>query len=130
MPKGVILTHGSVAGAVWSFVHGAVFSDSGILLSYLPLAHIYERASELLVIALGGQIGYFTGDPLRLLEDAQILRPTFFPSVPRVLNRIFQGAQVAANIPGFKGNIFRKACEVKLKKLHETGENKHIFWDK
>jgi hypothetical protein len=33
--------------------------------------------------ALGAKIGYFTGDPLRLIEDAQILKPTVFASVPR-----------------------------------------------
>jgi long-chain acyl-CoA synthetase len=82
------------------------------------------------VIAGGGMIGYFTGDPLRLLEDAQLLRPTYFPSVPRVLNRIYQGAMLAGNVPGLRGNIFRKACEVKLKNLRETGAYSHILWDK
>ena len=78
----------------------------------------------------GGAIGYFTGDPLRLLEDVNILKPNYFPSVPRVLNRIYQGAMQAARAPGLRGAIFRTALDAKLKKLYETGDNTHPFWDR
>jgi long-chain acyl-CoA synthetase len=85
---------------------------------------------ELCVTAISGKIGYFTGDPLRLLEDAQLLKPNFFPSVPRVLNRIYQAAMLAGSMPGLKGALFRKATEVKLRRLHSTGDPTHVFWDK
>ncbi|TFY82291.1 hypothetical protein EWM64_g1722 [Hericium alpestre] len=94
------------------------------------VAHIYERTNELCVIAVGGSIGFFTGDPLRLLEDAQLLKPNFFPSVPRVLNRIYQAAMVAGSGPGLRGAIFRRAVAVKLQKLRTTGENTHPLWDR
>ena len=82
------------------------------------------------MISIGGEIGYFTGDPLRLLEDAQILRPNYFPSVPRVLNRVYQSAMLAAQAPGLKGYLFRSALDTKLKRLRETGVNKHALWDR
>ncbi|KAF8894464.1 hypothetical protein BD779DRAFT_1745129 [Infundibulicybe gibba] len=125
-----LLTHGSLALATQSNLYGLALPEESSLLSYLPLAHIYERICELCVIAVGGKIGYFTGDPLRLLEDAQTLKPDFFPSVPRVLNRIYQAAMQAGNAPGLKGAIFKKAVEVKLKKLKTTGDPTHIFWDR
>jgi len=84
----------------------------------------------MVVVALGGAIGFFTGDPLRLLEDAQILKPNYFPSVPRVLNRIYQAAMVAGNVPGLKGAIFRLAVQTKLDNLHATGVVTHPFWDR
>jgi long-chain acyl-CoA synthetase len=84
----------------------------------------------MLAVSIGGQIGYFTGDPLRLLEDAQILKPHIFPSVPRVLNRVYQAAMVAGSAPGLKGAIFQKAVKTKLEKLHATGENTHLLWDR
>jgi long-chain acyl-CoA synthetase len=80
-------------------------------------------------MAINGKIGYFTGDPLRLLEDAQLLKPNFFPSVPRVLNRVYQAAMLAGDVPGLKGALFRKAIQVKLDKLHSTGDSTHVFWD-
>ena len=82
------------------------------------------------VVTLGGSIGYFTGDPLRLLEDCQILKPNFFPSVPRVLNRVYQAAMVAGGAPGLKGFLFRSALESKVKRLHESGNNVHALWDR
>ena len=81
-------------------------------------------------MALGGQIGFFTGDPLRLLEDASILKPNFFPSVPRVLNRVYQSAMLAGQTPGLKGYLFTTAMDAKLKNLHETGDNTHMLWDR
>ncbi|KAF5386761.1 hypothetical protein D9615_001647 [Tricholomella constricta] len=129
-PKGVVLTHANFALSTQSNLFGLQLPEEAILMSYLPLAHIYERVCELCVISVSGRIGYFTGDPLRLLEDAQLLKPNFFPSVPRVLNRVYQAAMAGGNIPGFKGNLFRKAIQVKLDKLHTTGDATHIFWDK
>jgi len=84
---------------------------------------------ELLAVAIGGCIGFFTGDPLRLLEDAQFLKPHFFPSVPRVLNRVYQSAMAAGNAPGLKGALFRMAVKTKLDQLHATGINTHPLWD-
>ncbi|KAG6889706.1 hypothetical protein C0992_004335 [Termitomyces sp. T32_za158] len=129
-PKGAVLTHSNLALATQSNLYGLDLPDAASLLSYLPLAHIYERICELCIIAVGGKIGYFTGDPLRLLEDAQLLRPDFFPSVPRVLNRVYQAAMAGGNVPGLKGNLFRKAIQVKLDRLHSTGDPTHYFWDK
>ncbi|KAI6019687.1 hypothetical protein F5J12DRAFT_967217 [Pisolithus orientalis] len=119
LPKGAILTHMNLA----------TFHEGCCHMSYLPLAHIYERICELNVIVVGGCIGYFTGDPLRLMDDAQALKPHFFPSVPRVLNRVYQAAMSAGNVPGVKGAIFRTALQTKLDQLHKTGVNTHLIWD-
>ncbi|KAI6138953.1 acyl-CoA synthetase long-chain family member 1 [Pisolithus tinctorius] len=67
---------------------------------------------------MGGCIGYSTGDPLCLMDDA--LKPHFFPSVPQVLNRVYQAAMSAGNVP---------AVQMRLDQLHKTGVTAHVIWD-
>ncbi|KAJ7074261.1 long-chain-fatty-acid-CoA ligase [Mycena amicta] len=130
LPKGVVLTHSEFTSAIVTNLLGLDLTPDGAMFSYLPLAHIYERNNEMACIAIGGRIGFFTGDPLRLIEDCQTLQPEFFPGVPRVLNRVYQAAMAAADVPGFKGDLFRKAYSAKIEKFHATGDNTHFFWDK
>lgn len=100
-PKGAFVAHRQLALAAAAV--GFVIKEPQLMLSYLPLAHIYERALETVCLRTGSAIGYFSGDTLRLIEDAQILKPTFFPSVPRVLNRIAAQVQAQADGEGLKG---------------------------
>ncbi|KAJ7470284.1 long-chain-fatty-acid-CoA ligase [Mycena latifolia] len=130
MPKGVVLTHRQFSTAVVSNLFGLELPEDSSMISYLPLSHIYERVNEMICLSIGGRIGFFSGDPLRLIEDCQILQPGFFPGVPRVLNRVYQAAMAAADIPGFKGDLFRRAYQAKLAKFRATGDNTHFFWDK
>lgn len=131
-PKGVILTHHTVTSGVLAQSFGSVLAGSSrppVMISYLPLAHIMERFLEILMIYGDGSIGYTTGDPLRLLEDAQIIKPNAFPAVPRVLNRIHQAimAQVAAG--GLKGALLKKALDAKIAHYEKTGQTTHAFYD-
>ena len=86
--------------------------------------------AEMSTVSRGGALGYWSGDPLRLMEDMQILKPNLFPTVPRVLNRIYQAGMAAAQLPGMKGALFRRALEVKLERLHTTGQITHPLWDR
>ncbi|KAH9934808.1 acetyl-CoA synthetase-like protein [Fomitopsis serialis] len=128
--QGALLTHGNLANAVHAQLSGYVPDGDICAISYLPLAHIYERVMALCNLAMGGRIGYSTGDPLRLLEDMQILKPTFVATVPRVLNRVYQAAMANASAPGLKGVLFRRATEVKLQQLHATGQRTHALYDR
>lgn len=72
MPKGVMLTHRNFAsniGAMNAFDPGFTLRDDDVYISYLPLAHVFERM--LLMAAMGYmfQYGFFQGDVLKLKED-------------------------------------------------------------
>lgn len=131
MPKGALLHHSALATACVSNLHSQTWvTDDEMMLSYLPLSHIYERFFEAYAIALGFPIGYSCGDNLRLLEDVQLLKPTIFLGVPRVLNRIYQAVMAQLEAPGFKGKLARRALQAKLENLKTTGSNTHFLWDR
>ena len=105
VPKGALLSHYSLISAAIAFLRGLALPQDAKVISYLPLAHIYERVIELMALYAGCAIGYFTGDPLRLLEDIQVLKPALFPTVPRILNRLALGVHAAMAQPGLKGTV-------------------------
>lgn len=59
-------------------------------------------------------IGFYSGDPLKLLEDVVTLKPTIFPTVPRILNRIHSKILEGVNAKGgFAQWLFNKAIREK-----------------
>lgn len=131
MPKGAVLLHRTIAAAAVANLHGQNWAGAEeVFFSYLPLSHIFERFFESIMFTLGGQIGYSCGDNLKLLEDVQILKPSIFLSVPRVLNRIYQAVLAQLDGPGFKGNLARRALQSKLHNLKVHGSNTHFLWDR
>ncbi|KAK9219117.1 hypothetical protein WN943_007756 [Citrus x changshan-huyou] len=69
-------------------------------MSYLPLAHIYERANQIVSVYYGVAVGFYQGDNLKLMDDLAVLKPTIFPSVPRLYNRIYAGITNAVKASG------------------------------
>ncbi|KAG9002476.1 hypothetical protein FRB94_003836 [Tulasnella sp. JGI-2019a] len=129
-PKGVMLTHRALASAVIGHLHGLTkMPPNWIVISYLPLAHIYGRIADFLALATGGCVGYFTGSPANLFPDMQILKPHMFPSVPRILNRIYSQAQAQGRAAGIKGTVFRHAVDAKMAYFKSTGIVQSYVWD-
>uniref|UniRef100_A0A6Q2Y708 Arachidonate--CoA ligase n=1 Tax=Esox lucius TaxID=8010 RepID=A0A6Q2Y708_ESOLU len=102
-PKGVMLTHGNVVADFSGFLKvtdKVIFpNQDDVLISFLPLAHMFERLIESVVYCHGGRIGFFQGDIRLLSDDMKALRPTIFPVVPRLLNRMYDKIFSQANTP-------------------------------
>ncbi|GFQ93948.1 long-chain-fatty-acid--CoA ligase 5 [Trichonephila clavata] len=99
-PKGALITHGnivSVLSAINIFMASNPFTKDDVAISYLPLAHMLEQLVQANVLLHGGSIGIFSGDANKVVEDMKILQPTFFPTVPRVLNKLYDKAQLFIN---------------------------------
>ncbi|CDW87746.1 long-chain-fatty-acid--ligase 5 [Stylonychia lemnae] len=107
------------------------FEETDILLSYLPLAHIFEQGSLLISLDKGYAHGYYSGDPLKLFEDIAVLKPTYFFSVPRVFTRIYQRVLDGVNQKGGMSKwLFEKAVRDKINTYLKTGNLSHKFYDK
>lgn len=63
-------------------------SEKTRFISYLPLAHIFDRTSEECVLSRGGIIGYWRGNILGLIDDCAAFKPTYMAGrVGRVAGR-------------------------------------------
>eukprot|EP01029_Cantina_marsupialis_P009596 TRINITY_DN222_c0_g2_i1.p1 TRINITY_DN222_c0_g2~~TRINITY_DN222_c0_g2_i1.p1 ORF type:complete len:666 (+),score=215.63 TRINITY_DN222_c0_g2_i1:93-2090(+) len=131
-PKGVMMTHGNVISVIGAgYRHCQGMTQDDVYLSYLPLAHMYEQWLLLFVLTEGGSVGYYSGDTRILVEDIKILRPTYFVSVPRVFNRIYDKmAQKISKLKGLKKMMVSKALNSKVNKMKKGGQNTHWLWDK
>lgn len=119
MPKGVMLTHGNIiatiAGAISRGLH---VTPNDLHISYLPLAHVFERCVLAAVWSRGAQCAFYRGDPRKLVEDMQACQPTILFGVPRVFNtlhdRVMAGVEKAS---GFKRSMFRRAFAAKTEAM-------------
>jgi long-subunit acyl-CoA synthetase (AMP-forming) len=99
-PKGVMHDFGHITAAAEGIVRGVGFTQHDRALSYLPLAHVFERAYiECASFVAGGHI-FFAEALDTFVADVQRARPTIFISVPRLWLKFQQG--VFAKMPAKK----------------------------
>ncbi|RZU30681.1 AMP-dependent synthetase/ligase [Blastococcus saxobsidens] len=122
-PKGCELTHGNllyVAELAPSVIPAMRAEDASSLL-FLPLAHVFARIIEVSCIQNGARLGH-TGDLVQLLADLGSFQPSFLVAVPRVFEKVYNGARQKAHAAG-KGSIFDRAERVAVawSKAQDTG---------
>ncbi|XP_029543213.1 long-chain-fatty-acid--CoA ligase 1-like [Oncorhynchus nerka] len=132
-PKGGMLTHGNVIANCAAFIKitevHCMLNLHDIHMSYLPLAHMFERVVEGVILIHGARIGYFQGDIRLLMDDLKTLQPTVFPVVPRLLNRMFDKIFGQANTP-LKRWLLDFASRRKLAEMMNGVVRKDSLWDK
>jgi len=106
-PKGVELTHRNFRSNINGIrkrvgprpdkpADMPVFDETDRTLSFLPLAHVFERvAGHFLMFAAGSTVAY-AESPDTVAEDIQVVQPTGASSVPRVYERIFDNMRSEA----------------------------------
>ncbi|XP_022061668.1 long-chain-fatty-acid--CoA ligase 6 isoform X1 [Acanthochromis polyacanthus] len=132
-PKGVMLTHGNVVADFSGFLKvtdKVIFpNQDDCLISFLPLAHMFERLIESVVYCHGGRIGFYQGDIRLLPDDMKALRPTIFPVVPRLLNRMYDKIFSQANTP-LKRWLLNFAAKRKGAEVSSGIIRSDSIWDK
>ncbi len=115
-PKACILTHRNFTEATHALEERLELTRTEMPIEFfmfLPLAHVFARIVQVFTLDLGGTLIYWQRDPLRLLDDIREARPTYFPSVPRVWEKIYTAATSGvADAPRLKRALFGWALGV------------------
>ncbi|VDM24943.1 unnamed protein product [Hydatigera taeniaeformis] len=106
-----------------------IITEDGVYLSYLPMAHILEQMFILLTIFNRGRIGFYSGEPRLLFEDAKQLKPTLWTTVPRILLRIYEGVQKKIGNSEIKKRLFAKAVASKIQAVDACNFSTSTIWD-
>uniref|UniRef100_A0A3P9JXU4 Long-chain-fatty-acid--CoA ligase n=1 Tax=Oryzias latipes TaxID=8090 RepID=A0A3P9JXU4_ORYLA len=132
-PKGAMITHENIvadlAGVIKIFESSFVPSTQDVSISFLPLAHMFERIVQTAVYGAGARVGFYQGDIRLLPDDMKTLQPTIFPVVPRLLNRIYDKVQSGAKSP-FQKRLLNFAVDRKYAEVQEGIIRKNSIWDK
>ncbi|MEU2614847.1 AMP-binding protein [Micromonospora sp. NPDC007271] len=113
-PKGCMLTHrnmyADIANAVPVLPN--LFRQSASTLLFLPLAHAFARLIQIGVVQARATLAH-CADTKNLVAELQEFQPTFVLSVPRVFEKVYNGARQKAEAEG-KGKIFDRAEKVAI----------------
>uniref|UniRef100_A0A8C2H401 Arachidonate--CoA ligase n=1 Tax=Cyprinus carpio TaxID=7962 RepID=A0A8C2H401_CYPCA len=115
-PKGAMITHGNVVSNCSAFIKVTEVSQE--IFTYVSFKMYCLK-----------MIGYFQGDIRLLMDDLKTLKPTIFPVVPRLLNRMFDKIFGQANTP-LKRWLLDFATSRKEAELKSGVVRKDSMWDK
>ncbi|WP_432546700.1 AMP-dependent synthetase/ligase [Kineococcus sp. SYSU DK004] len=112
-PKGCVLTHANLldlARNAQAGVPEVLGKPGGATLLFIPLAHVFARFIEVLCLVARLRMGH-TADAKDLLSDLSGFRPSFILAVPRVFQKVYNGAEQKAAAAGkAKAAIFARAA--------------------
>jgi long-chain acyl-CoA synthetase len=116
-PKGCELTHGNFVFDVASTTTSLerLFDGEGAsTLLFLPLAHVFARLIQVGCVSSRVTLGH-TADIANLLPDLAEFKPSFVLAVPRIFEKVFNGASTKAHSESpIKGRIFDQAEKVAI----------------
>ncbi len=112
LPKGVELTHGNfveLSEETIALLPDVVREPGASLLLFLPLAHIFARVMEVIMLITPVPMGHT--ETKRAVADLASFRPSMIVGVPRVWEKIYTSAELKTG-KGLKKAIFRWASRV------------------
>ena len=96
-PKGCVLVHDNYRSVIDMCLSLDLLHPGETTYLYLPLAHAFALLIQLLAIEVGGTIAYWSKDAQQIVPELQQVRPAYFPSVPRIFEKIYTLATTAVS---------------------------------
>ncbi|GAC1488405.1 MAG: long-chain fatty acid--CoA ligase [Solirubrobacteraceae bacterium] len=124
-PKGCVLSHGNYRSVLDMCRQTQVLRSGELTYLFLPLAHAFALLIQLLSIDGGSTIAYWTGDSKKIVPELQEVKPGYFPSVPRIFEKIYTLATAAlANASAEEQEQFKQsiALGVKVRDMQVKGQ--------
>src|SRR4051794_5973305 len=122
-PKGCVLTHANYRANCEMLEQAIGLEEDEVIYIFLPLAHALSRMTQMAALDVGATLAFWRGDKDKALDDLREIRPTIFPSVPRIFEKIYEQAQEKGG-GGIKGKLLDKAIDVgsQVRALERKGE--------
>ena len=120
-PKGCILTHGNYRRVIDMTQEMGVLGEGELVYLFLPLAHAFAVLIQFGAIDLGSTIAYWEKDPTKIVPNLMEVKPTYFPSVPRIFEKIYQLA--TSNAPDKKQLEQAVQLGLKVRLAQQRGED-------
>lgn len=123
--KGVKLSHFNLLSSANTIGDILPLRKGDTHISYLPYIHSFEQCVSGMLLDDHIRIGYYQGDAAKLIEDVMLLKPSWFPSVPRLWNRIYGIIQSKlAALPEAEKAFVDKVIQ---EKLENASKNPPVF---
>jgi long-chain acyl-CoA synthetase len=119
-PKGVMLTHDNYRQVVSMTQSQGTFESDDLVYLFLPLAHAFALLVQFGATDLGAPIAYWEKDPQKIVPNLMEVKPTYFPSVPRIFEKIYTMATTAAPDRELLDKAIKLGMQVRL--MQERGE--------
>jgi long-chain acyl-CoA synthetase len=112
-PKGCVLSHDNYRSVIDMCMSLDLLHPGESSYLYLPLAHAFALLIQLLAVEVGGTLAYWSKDSTKIVPELQEIRPAYFPSVPRIFEKIYTLATSAlAKASPEEQEQFRQAVKV------------------
>ena len=132
-PKGVMLSQRNLISVLETVIDGGSIpvDEYAAHISFLPLAHIFERMVISGFMGIGAKVGFISGSvKTTLMEDIKYFGPTLLFTVPKVLqtirNKVFEGFN---KLSGWKKKLAYTAYYTKLENYKKYGIVTHAIYD-
>ena len=132
-PKGVMLSQRNLISVLETVIDGGSIpvDEYAAHISFLPLAHIFERMVISGFMGIGAKVGFISGSvKTTLMEDIKYFGPTLLFTVPKVLltirNKVFEGFN---KLSGWKKKLAYTAYYTKLDNYKKYGIVTHALYD-
>jgi long-chain acyl-CoA synthetase len=110
-PKGCLLSHRNYRAITDAVVEDAVIQGGDSIYLFLPLAHAFAILIQFATLELGATIAYWSRDPQKIIPELMEVGPSYFPSVPRMFEKMYTLA--TSNAPD--EDQLQKAVDVGVK---------------